>query len=590
MDEAHALKNRSAQRTTRLRRVANLSRRRIMMTGTPLQNDLEELHNLMHFLLPNVFQTQGFDSMEAMLQGDETQLARLTERMRRLLEPFVLRRQKTEVAGQLTAKKHFTEFIAMTRTQQEMYDAALSSYKSAMDSRAAAAVAANTGDAVDRFVKTVGAKKINHMFTHLRKIAQHPLLVRHHYDDVKVVEIAGKAFDLALFGGNATLRRVTDELMNYSDYSLHAFCYNAGPAFVPYRLNATHLMTSAKFMRLAELLPRLREAGSRPLIFSQWTAVLDVIEWLMDELRLPYVRLDGSTAVDERLATVDRFNTSDDVFAFLLSTRAGGQGLNLTGADTVILHDVDFNPQIDRQAEDRCHRLGQTKPVSVYRMITKASVDQNIYDLSQRKLRLDHAVLDGIVKRSAGGGGAGGRGEAQRVAAQERAVASNILQSVFAGKVDYAAMEAAAAPPPGENSDGGDGDANGNGNGAAFEVKEEKNAGAVAVKQEVKAEVVKVKEERGAAAAGAAAVPEAAPAPAVAVKAEAPESNGGGPAASTPEDAPAVQASAEVAGGEEPAAQPRPAAPLSLKFKLSHAPAAPAVSPTAEDDADAALE
>lgn len=103
--------------------------------------------------------------------------------------------------------------------------------------------------------------------------------------------------------------------------------------------------------------PSMQKAGSRPLIFSQWTALLDVMEWLMDELQLPYVRMDGSTAVEERLATVDKFNGSTDVFAFLLSTRAGGQGLNLVGADTVILHDVDFNPQIDKQAEDRCHRF-----------------------------------------------------------------------------------------------------------------------------------------------------------------------------------------------------------------------------------------
>lgn len=122
----------------------------------------------------------------------------------------------------------------------------------------------------------------------------------------------------------------------------------------------------------------------------------------MEVMQFRYVRLDGSTAVDERLSTVDRFNHNDDVFAFLLSTRAGGQGLNLTGADTVILHDVDFNPQIDRQAEDRCHRLGQTRPVMVYRLITKNSVDQNIYNLSQRKLRMDSAVLDGITTGKGG--------------------------------------------------------------------------------------------------------------------------------------------------------------------------------------------
>lgn len=198
--------------------------------------------------------------------------------------------------------------------------------------------------------------------------------------------------------------------MNYSDFSLHAFCYNHGPDFARWRLNTSHLMSSAKFEFLAKLLPELKAKGSRPLIFSQWTALLDIMEWLMDVLQLPYVRLDGNTAVDTRLATVDRFNHSDDVFAFLLSTRAGGQGLNLTGADTVILHDVDFNPQIDKQAEDRCHRLGQTKAVKVYRLITQGSVDQNIHNLSQRKLKLDAAVLDGItIKKS--DKGAAGKGE-----------------------------------------------------------------------------------------------------------------------------------------------------------------------------------
>ena len=437
MDEAHALKNRNAQRTTRLRRVANASRRRIMMTGTPLQNDLAELQNLMHFLLPKVFAVQGFENFSSMIQGDEREVQRLTDRMKQLLGPFVLRRLKTEVAGQLTEKKHATEFIEMTSRQKGMYEDSLESYRNQITNKVPDSVAAEGPEAVEKFLKVFGAKKINHVFTHLRKVAQHPLLVRHHYNDALVEQIATKAVEMNLFSGNVTLRRVTEELMAYSDYSLHAFCYNSGPEFQTYRLNTTHLMHSAKFQFLSTLLPKLKAAGSRPLIFSQWTAVLDVIEWLMDELRLPYVRLDGSTAVDERLATVDRFNTSDDVFAFLLSTRAGGQGLNLTGADTVILHDVDFNPQIDRQAEDRCHRLGQTKPVSVYRLVTKNSVDQDIFDMSQRKLKLDHAVLEGITS---------GRGAQQKEMAQERQQMGMILHNLFSGKTDYEAMVASAGP------------------------------------------------------------------------------------------------------------------------------------------------
>lgn len=432
MDEAHALKNRDARRSTRLRRVANVSRRRIMITGTPLQNDLLELQNLMNFLLPQVFESEEtFDNLEEMIEGNEDEVHRLTVRMKQLLGPFVLRRLKTEVAGQLTEKRRMTDFVEMTSEQSALYEESLASMRSQIGAKAEDIKESSGGDSsasVEKFIKKMGAKKISHMFTHLRKIAQHPLLVRHQYDDATVDEIAEKAAELEIFSGNATLRRIKDELLSYSDYSLHAFCYNGGPRLAPFRLNSTHLMSSTKFRYLAELLPKLKEKGSRPLIFSQWTSVLDLIEWLMDELRLPYVRLDGSTVVDERLATVDRFNTSDDVFAFLLSTRAGGQGLNLTGADTVILHDVDFNPQIDKQAEDRCHRLGQTKEVAVYRLVTKNTVDQNIYKLSQQKLKLDAAVLKGITT---------GKGTKQKEAAAERQQMGNIMHRIFTGEEKY---------------------------------------------------------------------------------------------------------------------------------------------------------
>jgi len=442
MDEAHALKNKDSQRTSRLRRVAHVSRRRIMMTGTPLQNDLAELQNLMQFLLPHVFKTEAFGDFTE-IANDEKKVADLTEQMKDMLGPFVMRRLKTEVAGQLTAKVHKTEFIDMTDKQQELYAASLavmkSQIKSSIKTPAQEKALKGVGKGgeeeeagLKKFMMSIGAKKVSHMFSHLRKIALHPMLVRSYFSDFDVQVIAKKALDHRLFSGNVSLKKVEEELMGYSDYALHAFCHSAGPDFEMHRLDLEHMMSSCKFRFLADLLPKLKAAGSRPLIFSQWTSVLDIIEWLMDVLQLPYVRLDGSTAVDERLATVDRFNNgSEDVFAFLLSTRAGGQGLNLTGADTVILHDVDFNPQIDRQAEDRCHRLGQTKPVTVYRLITKSTVDQNIFGMSLRKLKLDHAVLDGLTS---------GAGAKIKQNAQERQQMGAILRELLAGEENYDEM------------------------------------------------------------------------------------------------------------------------------------------------------
>uniref|UniRef100_A0A2P2KRH0 ATP binding protein n=1 Tax=Rhizophora mucronata TaxID=61149 RepID=A0A2P2KRH0_RHIMU len=149
---------------------------------------------------------------------------------------------------------------------------------------------------------------------------------------------------------------------------------------------------------LAELLPVLRKGRHRVLIFSQWTSMLDLLEWMLDIIGLTYRRLDGSTQVTDRQTIVDAFNNDASIFACLLSTRAGGQGLNLTGADTVVIHDMDFNPQIDRQAEDRCHRIGQTKPVTIYRLVTKGTVDENVYEIAKRKLNLDAAVLESGVE------------------------------------------------------------------------------------------------------------------------------------------------------------------------------------------------
>ena len=176
-------------------------------------------------------------------------------------------------------------------------------------------------------------------------------------------------------------------------------CSDSWPAHLgEFIRDSSYLFSSAKIRYLDELLPTLFEAGSKVLLFSQWTMTLDILEWYMHLKGFSYVRLDGSTKVEDRLTIVDRFNDPNSgVFAFLLSTRAGGQGLNLVGADVVVLHDVDFNPQVDRQAEDRCHRLGQTKPVTVYRLVTKGTVDENVLNIADRKLALDHAVLGDVT-------------------------------------------------------------------------------------------------------------------------------------------------------------------------------------------------
>jgi len=129
-------------------------------------------------------------------------------------------------------------------------------------------------------------------------------------------------------------------------------------------------------------------------------------------LDVGFLRLDGSTPVATRQALIDEFNQDKSKGVFLLSTRAGGLGINLTSADTVIMHDLDFNPVNDRQAEDRCHRIGQTKPVTVYKLVTANTVDANILDLGKRKAEVNSALLDDGAS-SEGTPAAGGKGEVQ---------------------------------------------------------------------------------------------------------------------------------------------------------------------------------
>eukprot|EP00798_Chlamydomonas_sp_ICE-L_P009154 gene9154-16279_t len=382
--------NRSSIRTKKIRRVAAGCEHRLLLTGTPLQNSLEELRALLEFIMPSLFSGNDEDNDHGVPVGEDEQEAAI-ERYRSLLAPFILRRLKSEVASQLAKKK---QVFAGGRPK-----GSANKPKVDVDKEAGGEPLPSPTPLT---LTKLSSQRVNNIFTHLRKVAQHPLLVRNRYTDEQVYEMAEIA----------------------SSSALYAATY---PMFLgKFILPSSCLMSSTKLVYLAELLPRLKAEGSRVLLFSQWTTVLDVLEWFMELHGFTYVRLDGDTQVDERLNLVDKFNNPDNgVDLFLLSTRAGGQGLNLTGADVVVLHDVDFNPQVDqqaedrchclgqtkpvtvyrlvdRQAEDRCHRLGQTKPVTVYRLVTKGTVDESIIGIADRKLALDAAVLEGFTLSSAG--------------------------------------------------------------------------------------------------------------------------------------------------------------------------------------------
>lgn len=150
-----------------------------------------------------------------------------------------------------------------------------------------------------------------------------------------------------------------------------------------------------KLQIMADLLRDLISGQHRVLIFTQMTRMLDILENFLNYHGYKYLRLDGSTSIEQRQVLMERFNNDKKIFAFILSTRSGGIGVNLTGADTVIFYDSDWNPTMDAQAQDRCHRIGQTRDVHIYRLISERTVEENILKKANQKRLLADMTIEG---------------------------------------------------------------------------------------------------------------------------------------------------------------------------------------------------
>ncbi|KAK5707350.1 swr1 complex component, partial [Elasticomyces elasticus] len=148
-----------------------------------------------------------------------------------------------------------------------------------------------------------------------------------------------------------------------------------------------------KLQRLDKLLRDLKAGGHRALIFTQMTKMLDILEQFLNIHGHRYLRLDGTTKVEQRQILTDRFNNDNRILAFILSSRSGGLGINLTGADTVIFYDLDWNPAMDKQCQDRCHRIGQTRDVHIYRFVSEYTIESNILRKANQKRMLDDVVI-----------------------------------------------------------------------------------------------------------------------------------------------------------------------------------------------------
>ncbi|KDO20330.1 hypothetical protein SPRG_13475 [Saprolegnia parasitica CBS 223.65] len=341
VDEAHRLKNRKSKLASIL--LANFKfGNLLLLTGTPLQNNVEELWTLLHFLDRKKFASseEFVDAYGNLVDSDQVKKLQVE------LRPFLLRRMKEDVETSLAPKEETIIEVELTVLQKQYYRAIFER---------------NTEFLVRGHTKKANMPSLMNIVMELRKCCNHPFLI-----------LGAEAREVA---------RVQKET----------------PHVTPLELQELLVQSCGKLILLDKLLPRLKEQGHRVLIFSQFKIMLDILE---DYLRLRgYVkeRIDGSITGNDRQAAIDRFcNPESPAFIMLLSTRAGGVGINLTAADTCIIYDSDWNPQNDLQAQARCHRIGQTKSVKIYRLLTAKTYEAHMFHQASMKLGLDQAVLGGI--------------------------------------------------------------------------------------------------------------------------------------------------------------------------------------------------
>ncbi|XP_017570277.1 SWI/SNF-related matrix-associated actin-dependent regulator of chromatin subfamily A containing DEAD/H box 1A isoform X2 [Pygocentrus nattereri] len=367
-DEGHMLKNMNSLRYRHL--MAINAEHRLLLTGTPLQNNLLELISLLNFIMPSMFSssTSQISKMFSTKSSEEesTFHKERIAQAKLIMKPFILRRVKSEVLKQLPPKVEKIEMCPMSDAQQQLYDKLFS-----------------------RLKKTVSGEKreLSNVMMQLRKMANHPLLHRQYYTTEKLAAMSRAMLkEPTHFDADPALIQEDMEVM--SDFELHNLCKEYA-SISKFQLEKKFILDSGKFALLTNLLEKLKEKGDRVVLFSQFTMMLDIVEVLLKHLGHEYVRLDGSTPMAERIGLIDKYNTDPEIFVFLLSTRAGGQGINLASANTVILHDIDCNPFNDKQAEDRCHRMGQTRTVRVIKLVSKDSIEACMLRVGQEKLKLE---------------------------------------------------------------------------------------------------------------------------------------------------------------------------------------------------------
>ena len=459
VDEGHRLKNMNCKLIKEL--MTYNSANRLLLTGTPLQNNIAELWSLLHFLLPEVF--NDLDSFERWFdfssvlddKHDETgktvkRKNNLVSTMHAILKPFLLRRVKTDVESALPKKREYILYAPLTAEQKDLYREILAgTSRNYLEEKAVERIEAKsrtsslkrkakdsgrstpaksrkpTRDSTPASVTSTGSVRRGRKAarTNYRDVTDREFNAKlrrieaGEEDDINNVdsdsndtpllssdaEEIERAQTLKLAKKEIATKKLQNPIMQarLACNSPHNFYWPFGPTTAEEEDNGdypevddTLITASGKLLLLNTLLPRLFKLGHKVLIFSQFKTTLDILETYASTLyNWQSCRIDGSISQNDRHEQIQLFNTNKKYNVFLLSTRAGGQGINLTAADTVILFDSDWNPQQDLQAMDRAHRIGQTKPVIVYRLATRGTVEETLLLKADGKRKLEKLVI-----------------------------------------------------------------------------------------------------------------------------------------------------------------------------------------------------
>ncbi|KAG0658862.1 hypothetical protein C6P45_002058 [Maudiozyma exigua] len=392
-DEGHMLKNSMSERFNKLMKIR--AKFRLLLTGTPLQNNLRELMSLLEFIMPSLFVSKK-DSLTAIFKqrakttddngGHNPLLVQeAIERAKTMMKPFILRRHKDQVLKHLPKKHNKIEYCHLNDIQRKIYDDAIKNAKQYREK-------VHNGTLTSEDKKNMDSKNL---IMTLRKASIHPLLFREIYDDKTIDKMSTAILSEPAYSIDGNKQYIKEDMSYMTDFELHKLCGNFPRTLGKYCLKKDEWMNSGKIDKLKEILNDVIESKrEKILIFSLFTQVLDILEPVLSTLGYKFLRLDGSTQVNERQSLIDTFYEDKTIPVFLLSTKAGGFGINLVCANHVVIFDQSFNPHDDRQAADRSHRVGQTKEVYVSTLISKDSIEEQIHQLAKNKLALDMHVSE----------------------------------------------------------------------------------------------------------------------------------------------------------------------------------------------------